>query len=197
MKRGKNFNHPKKGSQIRVEPVRTLEAIEAIKSLIYDKPLDYALFVVGINTNLRASDLLRIKVSQVKELKANDEIELREKKTKKLRRINLNDSCIQAIKRLLESKYFKDDDDLFKGQRGTITVSGLNHKVKDWCKTVGLKGNYGSHSLRKTWGYNQRVTFGVELPILMECLNHSNQKQTMTYLCIQPEEIKQVYRNEL
>ena len=51
--------------------------------------------------------------------------------------------------------------------------------------------------LRKTWGYHQRVTFGVDLPRLMVCFNHSTQRQTLDYLCIQPEEIKDVYENEL
>jgi hypothetical protein len=60
-----------------------------------------------------------------------------------------------------------------------------------------LKGNYGSHTLRKTFGYHQRVTFGVDLPRLMVVFNHSTQKQTLDYLCIQPKEIKDVYENEL
>jgi hypothetical protein len=29
------------------------------------------------------------------------------------------------------------------------------------------------------------------------CFNHSTQRQTLDYLCIQPEEIKGVYQNEL
>lgn len=36
-----------------------------------------------------------------------------------------------------------------------------------------------------------------DLPTLMECFNHSTQKQTLAYLCVQPEEIKNVYENEL
>jgi len=76
-------------------------------------------------------------------------------------------------------------------------VSTVNNMVKAWCREINLKGNYGSHTLRKTWGYHQRVTFGVDLPILMKCFNHSTEKQTLEYLCIQPEEIKSVYENEI
>jgi len=50
---------------------------------------------------------------------------------------------------------------------------------------------------RKTWGFHQRVTFGTDLPTLMECFNHSTQKQTLAYLCVQPDEIRNVYENEL
>jgi integrase len=78
-----------------------------------------------------------------------------------------------------------------------MTVSYLNRLVKGWCKQINLKGNYGSHSLRKTWGYHQRKTFGVDIPTLMTCFNHSTQRQTLDYLCIQPEEVQSVYMNEL
>jgi hypothetical protein len=62
---------------------------------------------------------------------------------------------------------------------------------------INLRGNYGSHTLRKTWGYHQRVTFGQALPVLCEVLGHSTQRQTLAYLCIQAEEIRSVYANEL
>ena len=78
-----------------------------------------------------------------------------------------------------------------------LTVSTVNNMVKAWCKEINLKGNYGSHTLRKTFGYHQRVTFNTELPLLMACFNHSTQKQTLDYLCIQADEIKDVYMNVL
>jgi integrase len=198
MQKGQNFNHPPKGSTIKVDPIKSTRHIKTIKKLLADKPLDYALFVIGINTNLRASDLLRIRVGQVKDLKPNDEIVLNEQKTRKERRINLNRACVEAIQRLLASKEYQDEDYLFTGQRGRLTVPTVNAKVKSWCKALNLKGgNWGSHTLRKTFGYHQRVTFGTDLPTLMEIFNHSTQKQTLTYLCVQPEEIKNVYENEL
>ena len=197
MQKGENYNHPEKGSSTKVDPIKSTKHIQTIKKLLSDKPLDYALFTVGINTNLRASDLLRIKVDQVKDLKPNDEIAINEKKTKKPRRITLNKACISAIQGLLASKEYSDDDYLFTGQRGVLTVPTLNQKVKSWCRAINLKGNYGSHTLRKTWGYHQRVTFGTDLPRLMVCFNHSTQRQTLDYLCIQPQEIRDVYENEL
>jgi integrase len=194
----KNPNHPKKGSRIKVEPIRRIKDIETIKRLLSNKPRDLALFTVGINTNLRASDLLNLKVSQVRGLKPKDEIEIKEKKTGKARRITLNKACVNAIRDLMASKPFNEDDYLFQGQRSIVLiVPSANRLVKSWCKAINLKGNYGSHTLRKTWGYHQRVTFGVDLPRLMVCFNHSTQRQTLDYLCIQPEEIRDVYENEL
>ena len=55
MKKGQNHNHPKKDSQIKVEPIKSLKDIETIKKLLANKPRDLALFTIGINTNVRAS----------------------------------------------------------------------------------------------------------------------------------------------
>lgn len=98
MKKGQNTNRPKKGAQIKVEPIRQVKDIKAIKKMLNDKPRDLCLFTLGINTNLRASDLLRITAGQVEGLQPGGEIELKEKKTGKVRRINLNKACIQSIK---------------------------------------------------------------------------------------------------
>jgi integrase len=195
-----NLNHPKKGSHISVEPIRRQKDIKLIKKILQDSPRNLCLFILGINTNLRASDLLKIKVEQVRHLQPGEEITLKEKKTKKQRRINLNRACIEAIQNLLKSIKYENDDFLFLSNRknkNALTVSSLSTLVKKWCKDINLKGNYASHTLRKTWGYHQRVTFGVGIPELMVCFNHTSQKQTLDYLCVQPEEIKSVYQNEL
>ena len=189
-----NPNHPKKGSTIKVEPIRHLKDIKAIKRLLQDSPRDFCLFTLGINTNLRASDLLAITVDMVRN---EEELVLKERKTGKERRITLNTISQKAIQRLLDSREYDDDDRLFQGQRGPLTVPSVNRLVKGWCKAINLKGNYGSHTLRKTFGYHQRVTFGRGLPELMMVFSHSTQKQTLDYLCVQPEEIKDIYLNEL
>ena len=201
-----NENHPKKGDVIKVEPIRNLKDIRLIKAMLADKPRDLALFVIGINTNLRASDILGLRVGQVLGVTPGSTIEIREKKTKKPRKVTLNGACTRVLQDLL-LEYTGGNQEhrekstmiqpLFVGQRGPLTVPTVTNMVKAWCAEINLKGNYGSHTLRKTWGYHQRVTFGVDLPRLMVCFNHSSQKQTLDYLCIQPEEIKDVYDNEI
>jgi integrase len=197
MEKGQNTNHPAKGSSIKVQPIMKVKDIETTKRLLADKPRDLCLFTFGINTNLRASDLLRITAGQLRGLKPGSEIEIREKKTGKLRRITLNKAVIRSIERLLGSREYKDGDTLFVGQRGPLTVPSVNRLVKQWCKAINLKGNYGSHTLRKTFGYHKRVTFGRGLPELMTIFNHSNQKQTLDYLCVQPDEVRDIYLDEL
>jgi len=184
------------GKKTVVEPIRDLKDIKAIKKTLHDNPRDLAIFTLGINTNLRASDIIRLKVVQV----ANaDELVLTEKKTGKPRRITLNQQVKDVVSKLLASQQYDPEDFLFKSRKkgGPLTSTSLSRMVKGWCSQINLKGNYASHSLRKTWGYQQRVQFGTGIPVLMECFNHSTQKQTLSYLCIQDEEIKSVYMNEL
>jgi len=190
-------NHPKKGSKIKVEPIREMKDINNLKKLLTDKPRDFCLFIVGINTNLRASDLLNLTAGQVRGLKPGDDIEIKEKKTRKSRRLTLNKACINAINGLLASRAYNDHDKLFQGQRGPITVSYLNRLVKGWAKALNLRGNYGSHTLRKTFGYIKHTVQGASLPELMVCFNHTTQRQTLDYLCIQEATIRNIYMNEI
>ena len=41
MPKGKNINHPKKGSIIKVEPIKNPKDIETVKKLLYNNPRNY------------------------------------------------------------------------------------------------------------------------------------------------------------
>ncbi len=64
-----NSNHPPKGSRIFVDPIRSLEDIKTISQLLAGNPRNHLLWTIGINNGLRAVDLLRLKVKDVKNLK--------------------------------------------------------------------------------------------------------------------------------
>lgn len=183
---------------MRVEPIKDLKYIRTIKKMLSSSQRDYCLFVVGINTNLRASDILRLTVSHVDALSVGDEITIKEQKTGKQQRITVNAEIVAATQSLLDHRKsqghrFTNDGPLFIGQRGRLTVPTFSRMVKLWCASINLKGNYASHSLRKTFGYHQRVRLNTSIPELMVMFNHSSQRQTLDYLCIQPDEIKEAY----
>ena len=199
-------NHPPKGSSIKVYPIRQKSGIERIKKALANNPRDLALFTLGINTAFRACDILSIHVGQVRGLDAGETLELKERKTKSYRPVTLNSTVISAISNLLQAQAFQDDDYLFSGQRKPkageqckqpLQVSTLSVMVKAWCKNAGLQENYGSHTMRKTWGYMQRVERRTPIPLLMEAFGHATQRQTLEYLCIQDEEIAEIYELEL
>ena len=196
----KTSNRPPKGSILKKEPIRELWAILAIKELLEDTPRDLLLFVLAINTNLRACDLLALLVGQVRGLVPGSVLLVRERKTGKLREITINGAVANALVVWLTVHPYRDDDHaaLFLSRKGgAIKVATLNGMVKRWCAAVGLEGRYGCHSLRKTFGYQHRVAHGTDLPTLQIMYGHAHQRQTLAYLCIQPEEIKAAYMREI
>ena len=195
--KGQNPHHPAAGSTIKVEPIRDKRAIARIKKVLADHPRDRCLFTLGINTAYRANELLSIRVRQVRSLNVGDVLELKQSKTHKYRPVTLNGMATSAIQTWLETSQLQDEDNLFTGQRGCLTVTTVSTMVKTWCQDVGLKGNYGSHTLRKTWGYWQRTERGTAIPLLMEAFGHATQRQTLAYLGIQSDEIAQIYELEL
>ena len=82
-KKGENKNHPKKGSRIEVQPIRKEKDIKAIIKLLSGTPRDLLLFTMGINNGIRAGDLLKIKIGDVRYLKPGQVHQIIESKTKK------------------------------------------------------------------------------------------------------------------
>lgn len=195
-----NANHPKKGSSIKVEPIRDLDSIAKIKALLADNPRDLCLFTFGINTAYRAGEILALTVGQVDYLKAGDRLDLKQTKNGKYRAATVNRSVTDVLAAWLEAHPDpRPNAPLFQSRKTgkTLTVSAVNKLVKSWCAEIDLKGNYGSHSMRKTWGYHQRIQMNQPIPLLMAAFGHATQAQTLEYLCIQEEEIQGLYGLEL
>lgn len=202
LKKGDNPNHPRKGSSIKVDPIRNLSAIAQIKRDLANQEnwRDYCLFTLGINTGWRANELLSIKVGQVRYLRANEPINLKQSKTGRYRVTPVNRIALKAIQYWLAAygDNISDQAPLFPSKRsGTILVPTLCNMVKKWCARVCVKGQYGSHTLRKTWGFHQRVTYNSPLPLIMSAYGHSSERQTLEYLGIQAKEVEELYRNEI
>lgn len=197
----RNPNHPKQGDTIKVEPIKKPAEIKRIKKLLEDTPRDLCLFTLGINTAYRANELLSIKVGQVDYLKAGDRLEIKQSKTRKYRSVTLNGTVMDAIEAWLRAHPDPSSDaPLFWSRKSgkALTVSAVNALVKKWCREAGVEGrNFGSHTLRKTWGFHQRKFNNQPLPLLMAAYGHASQAQTLEYLCIQDDEVRDLYSMEL
>ena len=199
MKTG-NPNHPQKGDRIAVEPIREMKDIENIKKLLSGNTRDLLLFTMGVNNGLRCGDLLKLKVKDVRNLKAGETLKIREHKTGKQNVLMINKSCHKILKQYLEEVKPSDDQFLFKSKKGDnkpLTVGSINHSIKEWCLSINLKGNYGTHTMRKTFGYIQRKKFGVGWEILCKRFNHSSPSVTMRYLGIEDKEVNGILMNEI
>ena len=193
-----NRNHPKKGSSITVEPIRKIKDIKRIKRNLKDKPRDLLLFTLGINNGLRIGDLLKLKVKDVKDLQPGEGFTIKEQKTNKSNIVMINKEVRRTLAVYLDEIQPNDEDYLFKsriGQNQPLNRSYVNSLVKKW--TADLKGNYGTHSLRKTFGYVQRKVFGTSFEVICKRFNHSNPSITMRYLGIEDKEVNGCLLNEI
>lgn len=193
-----NANHPRKGASIKVQPIRSRDAIQCIKDNLKHQPRNLCLFTLGINTAYRANELLSLTIGQVVNIRAGDVLEIKQSKSNKYRSAVINDVAYSAIQGWLHNHPKRDDVNapLFLSQRHkgkALTVSAVISLVKSWCRQANLSGNYGSHTLRKTWGYHQRIQNHASTPLLMRAFKHKSESQTLDYLGIIPPEIKKLY----
>lgn len=183
-----------------VEPFKNVKDIEKIKQYLKgkDNQRDYTIFVTGINVGLRAGDLLKLRWRDVlKGGRVKKNIRIIEEKTGKGKEIELNQASIKAI------QGFKDtidsigiDDYIFASRKGNkhLQVRSLHRIINNLVKELGIKGNYGTHSLRKTFGYH-RYNNGIQLETLQKIFNHSTQAMTLKYIGITKEVIQDAYNS--
>lgn len=153
----------------------------------YDR--NYMLFLLGINTALRFSDLSRLTVAKVK----NNYIYQRDKKTRKENKITLHSDIYKEVMDYIKRNNLYDTDYLFwssKGYNKPLTrVMGYNimQQLKTGCK---IPYNIGTHTLRKTYGYWFYKQTG-DVVALQAILNHSNPSQTLIYIGMQQKEVEE------
>lgn len=194
----KTTNHPKKGSRITVDPIRDEKDIQRIKKMLKSNLRDLLLFTMGINNGLRMGDLLSVRVGQVKDLKVGECLTIREQKTRKDNVLMINKGVYSVLQDYLSDGQFSDDDYLFQSRKGNnnpLTVSSVHRMVKEW--TFGMDGNYGTHSLRKSFGFFQRTKYGVGLEVLCKRFNHSSPSTTLRYIGLTDKDVNDILMNEI
>jgi site-specific recombinase XerD len=165
-----------------------------------DKKMIIGFYIIfSINTGLRVGDVLQIKHSELVNLNQGDYLTIREQKTGKTRKIQINNKIVDAYNYLsekLKSKgLYQLDDFIFKSQKDTVfaTVS-INRILKD--EFAGYARNISTHSLRKSFGrrvYDSNKRSEHALLLLSDIFCHASIAITRRYLGLRQEEIDGVY----
>ena len=186
-------------TNLTVEPIRKAKDVKAISRLLQSRPRDYLLWVMGINNGLRAKDLIRIRYNQVEGSKPGAVINIIETKTGKSNVLVINKAVHKALQAYLAEIKPAPDDFLFKSRKGNSHISSqsVGRLVRSWASAINLKGQYGAHTLRKTFGYQQRIRHGAGFEILCKRYNHSSPAITMRYLGIEDREVCELLMNEI
>lgn len=171
-----------------VEPIKDYNLIEAI--LDYLKKWDernYIMFCIGIYAPLRISDILKLRVVDVKN---KNYIYKREMKTGKEQKIPIN----PVLKKILDNYIYEMSDYEYllpsrqcnaKGFYGPITRQQAYNIMTKIAKEFKLE-KIGCHTLRKTFGFHYYQDTK-DLAVLQDIFNHSDISITKRYIGLTQE----------
>ncbi|MFJ5772554.1 tyrosine-type recombinase/integrase [Psychrobacillus sp. NPDC093180] len=151
---------------------------------------DYILFLLGINSGIRVSDLLKFKIH---EIKGKKKVTIREGKTKKPRDIyltNIYDELNNYIATLEDTEW------LFPSRKGDKAISRIQvyRQFNKAADMVDITDGIGTHTMRKTFGYWHYRQFK-DIAELQTILNHSHPQITLDYIGITDEQIENNMKN--
>ena len=184
------------GKVMTVEPIRDKAQIRTLYNHLNQSHPKYAMiFKFGINTGLRISDIITLKVSDIYGSKKQfkDYLVLTEQKTGKLKKIKLNDTLRKALNIYIHKQNLELMDCLFPSQKGGYIGRIQTYRVlKHSALTLGIE-NFGTHSLRKTWGYWTYKLSQYNIGLVMDIFNLSSQSVTLRYIGINQDQRDQLY----
>lgn len=179
-----------------VEPIRNIEDIKNIDLLLKSTKYgerDSLIFNIGIYIGLRVSDILKLKVSEMKD---KDRITIREKKTNKLKTFPIRENIKNKIKEYINKYNLSNEDYLFFTQKKycdkPMDRVNFYRKINSVAKKININCKIGTHSLRKTFGYHfyQQTK---DLTLLQQIFNHSSSAITLRYIGITQDNIDNAY----
>lgn len=191
--KGKNVGQMK---PLTPDQVRTLKHVLEAEG----KYRDLALLSTGIDTMLRASDLLNLTVSDVMNVNGEmkEYIQVQQKKTKLGVSADLSVFARKILKIWIDKDKKNMSNFLFSTSRGNgetkITVRQYQRLVKKWVKIIGLDpSHYSTHSMRRTKASLVfKVTGSVE--IVRKLLGQNCVASTSCYLGIERDEALAIAR---
>jgi integrase len=179
-----------------VEPIRDKTKIKQMFNYLNGKDPKYGLlFKFGLNTGLRISDILPVKVNDI--YNNNNEFReyfvLREKKTSKEKKVKINNALRKVIEMFVNSNNLTNESYLFASKKGRYLGRIQAYRIlKESSKIIGIE-NFGTHSMRKTWGYWTYKISRYDIGLIMDTFNHSSQNITLRYIGINQDEKDELY----
>lgn len=190
------------------QPIRSQSDRDALKSYFWNRSLrDYAMFIFGIYTGRRIVDIVKLNVRDVafidrkSRFVINERLKIQEKKTGKFIDLILHPSARRALSKYLRkrlksaiSKGALLNEPLFKSRKSGQDGQYRLGQQQAWrvlnkaARSCGLNYKIGTHSLRKTFGY-QLYYSGTSIELIQKLLNHSSPDITLAYIGITQDDM--------
>ena len=169
-----------------VEPIRDSNKVRELANYLRKySERNYIMFIIGINSGLRISDILKLRVRDVK---GKEQVSIREKKTGKQRIFPMTPMLKKELKNYCLDKDL--DEFLIKSQQGynkAISRERAYMILRDAGEALGLY-NLGTHTLRKTFGYHFYMQYK-DIVTLQKIFNHADPSITLHYIGIEQSHI--------
>lgn len=167
-----------------VQPIRDPEIVADIKVYLKEaNPRDFIMFLLGVDTGLRISDVLKLRVRDV----IGSHIILREKKTSKEKRILITPELKRELKPYIEG--MEKHTFLIQSRQGKNRPIGrsMAYKILRQVAEEFQLSEIGCHTLRKTFGYIMYHHTQKDIGALMEFFGHSSQRMTLRYIGLEQD----------
>lgn len=181
-------------------PLKDLKDIEEVKEYLSDHSIrNFLMFMVGISSALRISDILKLRVLDVYDgRRVREHIELKEKKTGKTKIFKVSRNLEKSIRKYIAEYNPGHEDYLFVSREGENKPMTRQRAVQILDEALDACGlghiTFGSHGMRKTFSYHLWKN-GIDISYIMRLLNHSSQKETLRYLTVEQSELDDIVYN--
>jgi integrase len=111
--------------------------------------------------------------------------------------LSLRPSSEVALRKAIE-EYTQDtglqlESYLFWSKKGNHLGRVQAYRILKGAAEVNGLENFGTHSLRKTWGYWTYKTTQHNIGLIMDTFNHSSQRITLRYIGINQDQKDELY----
>ena len=182
-----------------VHPLYEIENVAAMRDQMikFGNVREAYCFYIGCHVGLRASDLLVLKFRDVQDKM----VCINEIKTGKYREFPISKQVRQAINALrvwykdqgVEPTYlFQATGNRVSDRIKPISQNYLLRLIKDAADRLGIEGNFGTHTARKTFGYHLYKKTG-DLTNIQKVFQHETQSETLAYIGVTRKTIHDLY----
>lgn len=175
-----------------VEPIKDKKKIDALLTYLKEKnERDWLLAKFQLNTGLRISDVVKVRVQDLmtSHLSFKDYFVFQKKK------IKLNNNLKKTLKAYIKHNNLGQTFYIFQSRKapnGPISVTQAYRILKAAAVDLHIE-NFGTHSLRKTWGYWTYKMSRYNIGLIMDTFNHSSKKITLRYIGVTQENEDELY----
>ena len=191
---------------IQLQPIRDMDTVRDITQTLsrlrgFRGERMFLMWVVGINMGMRISDMLELRIGDLRTARAYTYLPKKQAHKRGARKITI--PVPVDVRRVIQARCadMADNDYLLRsrkrtpgGQQKAITRQTARDDMKEIMKVCGVRENMGCHTMRKTFGYHYYKKHR-NIAILQEWFYHESPATTLIYIGVALENLEKMVRD--